>query len=151
MPLFKLLVRVVFVGLGAIATWTAGSFLIRLRWPAKIPQQFAFEHELTSDKKLREIAELLAAKFQGPAPRSVVCLGPARGTAARLLFHSGLNNRRGNTYRPDYLLQVRRLGARRVSLVLETNRPYSYLRVRRSEIEPLVEALRQSLGGLTSI
>jgi len=151
MPLFKTLVQVVFAGLGAIVTWTVGSFLIRLRWPAKIPQQFVVEHELTSDKKLREIAEVLAAEFQGPAPGNVVCLGPARGTAARLLFHSGPNNRRGNTCRPDYLLQVRRLGARRVLLVLETNRPYSYLRIRRSEIEPLVEALRQFLRGRTSV
>ena len=151
MPLFKLIVRVVFVGLGAILTWRVGSFLIRLRWPAKIPQQFAFEHELSSDKKLREIAEVLDAEFQGASLGNVVCLGLARGTAARLLFHSGPNNRRGSTYRPDYLLQVRRLGVRRVSLVLETNRPYSHIRIRRSEIEPLVEALRQSLGGRTSI
>src|SRR3954463_13550953 len=122
MPLLKVLVSIVFVGLGAIITWSVGSLLIRLRWPAKIPSRFAFEHELASDKKQREIAELLAAKFQGPAPGNVVCLGPVRGTAARLLFHSGPNNRRGNIYRPDYLIQLRRLGARRVSLVLETNR-----------------------------
>ena len=151
MPLLKVLLRIVFLGLGAIVTWSVASLLVRLRWPAKIPHQLAFEHELASDKKLREIAELLAAEFQRPAPGNVVCLGPVRGTAARLLFHSGPNNRRGNIYRPDYLLQVKRLGAKRVSLVLDTNRPYSYLRIRHSEVEPLVEALRQSLGGITSL
>ena len=151
MPLLKALVSIVFLGVGAIATWSVGSLLIRLRWPSKIPHQFAFEHDLASDKKLREIAELLAAQFKGPAPGNVVCLGPVRGTAARLLFHSGPNRRHGNIYRPDYLLQVKRIGAKRVALVLETNRPYSYLRIRRSEIKPLVEALRQSFGGITSL
>ena len=151
MSLLKALVRIVFFGLGAIVAWSLGSLLIRLRWPAKIPHQFAFEHELASDKKLREIVELLAAKFQGPVPGNVFCLGPVRGTAARLLFHSGPKNRRGNIYRLDYLLQVRRLAARRISLVLGTNRPYSYLRIRHSEVEPLVEALRQSFGGITSL
>jgi hypothetical protein len=151
MVLLKSLVRVAFIAVGAAVTWSVGSFLVRLRWPAKIPHHFAFEHELTSERKLREIAELLAAEFHGPAPGNVICLGPVRGTAARVLFHSGPNNRRGNIYRLDYVLELRRLGARRVSLVLRTNRPYSYLRIRRSEVEPLVEALRHSLGRITSI
>jgi hypothetical protein len=151
MPLHKVLVLIVLVGIGAIVTWSVASLLVRLRWPAKVPRQFRFEHELASDRKLREIAELLAARFQGPAPGNVVCLGPVRGTAARVLFHSGPENRRGNIHRPDYLLQLKRLSASRVSLVLETNIPYSYFRIRHSEVEPLVEALRQSLGGITSL
>ena len=151
MPLHKVLVLIVLVGLGAIVTWFVASLLIRRRWPATIPRQFRFEHALASDRTLREIAELLAAQFQRPAPGNVVCLGPVRGTAARVLFHSGPNNRRGNIHRPDYLLQLKRVGAGRVSLVLETNVPYSYFRVRHSEVEPLVEALRHSLGGITSL
>lgn len=99
----KVVVGVGFLALGAFATWFVGSLLIRLRWPAKIPSRFAFERELTSDKKLSDIAELLAAEFKGPAPGNVVCLGPARGSAARLLFHSGPNNRHGSIYRPDYV------------------------------------------------
>ena len=105
MDLLKVIVGVVFRAFGAIATWFMGTLLIRLRWLAKIPRCFAFEHQLASDKKLREIAELLAAEFKGPAPGNVVCLGLARGTAARLLFHSGPNNRHGNIHRPDYHLQ----------------------------------------------
>jgi hypothetical protein len=151
MPLHKVLVLIVLVGLGALLSSFVASLLIRLRWPAKIPRQLRFEHELASDKKLREIAELLAALFQEPAPGNVVCLGVVRGTAARVLFHSGPNNRRGNIYRPDYLLKVKRLGAGRVSLVLETNIPYSYFRIRQREVEPLVEALRQSLGSITRL
>jgi hypothetical protein len=153
MPLHKLVILIVLLGLAAIATWFVASFLIRLRWPAKIPRQFAFEHELTTEKKLREVAELLVPVFQGPAPGNVVCLGPARGSAARLLFHAGPNNRGRNRsiYRPDYVLHVKRVRGKRVSLVLDTNRPYSYFRVRQSEIVPLVEALQRSFGGITSL
>jgi hypothetical protein len=151
MDLPRIVVCIVLIALGAIVTWSVGSLLIRLRWPAKIPRQFAFEHELASDKKLREIVEVLATHFQQPGPGNVVCLGPARGSAARLLFHSGPNNRRGNIYRPDYMLALKRLGPRRVSLVLQTNRPYSYLRIRRSEVEPLVEALRRAIGPITTV
>jgi hypothetical protein len=59
--------------------------------------------------------------------------------------------RNRNIHRPDYLLQVRRVTKQRVSIVLETNKPYSYLRIRRSEVEPLVQALRQVFGGLNSL
>jgi hypothetical protein len=140
-----------FLAFGALAVWFVGSLLIRLRWPAKIPSHLAFEHELSSDKKLREIAEILAKEFKGPAPGNVVCLGPARGSAARLLFHSGPQNRRGNIYRNDYVVALSRRGGKRVAMVLQTNKPYSYLRIRRSEVEPLVEALRQSMGRITSV
>jgi hypothetical protein len=153
MPVLREVVLVVVVGLGAIVAWFVGSILVRLRWPAKIPRQLGFEHELASDEKLRKIAERLAAEFQGPAPGNVVCLGAVRGSAARLLFHSGPKNpgRNRNIYRADYVLHVRRLGKGRVSLVLETNRPYSYLRIRNSELEPLVAALRRAFGGVTRL
>src|SRR5690349_14969886 len=93
MPALKEVVLVFVVALGALGTWFVGSILVRLRWPAKIPRELTFEHELASGKRLREVAEMLAAKFQGPAPGNVICLGPVRGNAARLLFHSGPNNR----------------------------------------------------------
>jgi hypothetical protein len=153
MPLFKLVVLVVVVGLGAVATWFVGSVLIRLRWPAEIPRDVTFRHELSSDRKLRDIAELLAAAFEGPAPGNVVCLGPVRGSAARVLFHSGPDNRglKRNIHRADYVLHVRRLRKGHVSLALETNKPYSYVRIRHSEVGPLVEALRRAFGGMTNL
>jgi len=134
--------------LGAISALVLAvlHLVIRLRFPARIPPDLGFEHEIESALKLREVAVLLAKRFPGPTD-SVVCLGVARGNAGRLLFHSGPQNRGRNVniYRPDYVLELVRRG-KRIVLRLDTNRPYSYLRLRRSEVDPLVGVLRKVYG-----
>jgi hypothetical protein len=65
-----------------------------------------------------------------------------------VLFHSGPQNRRGNLWRPDYVLHLRRVGKARVALVLEVNRIYSHPWLRAAELDPLVAALRRAYGGL---
>lgn len=137
----KLVVAIVVLGLLAALLLSVVHFLIRWKLPARIPPELGFEREIASDEKLREIAEKLAKKFPGPRD-GVVCLGVVRGTAARVLFHSGPENRGRNVniYRPDYVLHVVRQG-KKVVLRLDTNRPYRYLRIRRSELDPLVRVL----------
>jgi hypothetical protein len=148
----KYVVEAILLGAVALVAWFGGSLFIRLRWPAKLPPDLRFEHELTTDKKLREVAEALAKTFKCPTRDNVVCCGPVRGSAARVLFHSGPDNKgRGEIHRFDYLLQLERRAGNRVRLTLKTNRPYSYLRIRRSEVEPLVAALRKTYGGLSTL
>ena len=145
------LALVVFSSIAA-AVLIALDMWIRFRWPAKIPSGLAFEHELLCDLKLREIAEALVKSFRSSAD-GVVCLGIVRGSAARVLFHSGPRNRGRNVnlHRHDYLIQVVRLDANRVKLRLELNVSYSHLRVRRSEAGPLVHALRAAFGSVERI
>jgi hypothetical protein len=139
----------------AIVAGLALHLLVRLRWPARIPPDLRFTHEVMSTKHLRVIAGSLAARFVGPTPDNVVCLGPVRGNAARVLFHSGANNtgKNRNIHRPDYILHIKRLSKERVALELDTNtnRPYSYLRIRRAEVEPLTRALLEQFGSVREI
>ncbi|MEM9865831.1 MAG: hypothetical protein AAF938_29765, partial [Myxococcota bacterium] len=60
---------------------------LRAHFPPPIPAELAFVHEFGSDLKAREAAEALARRFPSPVG-SVTCLGPVRGNAARVLFHS---------------------------------------------------------------
>jgi hypothetical protein len=137
---------------GLFVGWSVVSLVVRYRWPAQIPADLAFDHELTSSKKLREVAEDLASRFGAPAGDNVVCCGAVRGNAARVLFHSGPDNKgNGEIHRFDYVLYLERRGGQRIGLVLKTNRPYSYLRLRRTEVEPLVAALRRTYGSLTTV
>jgi len=78
----------------------------------------------------------------------VVCLGVVRGNAARALFHAGPKNRtkKGNIYRSDYLLCVRRMGKKKVKLVLDTNRPYRYLRLNLEQVRKLHRAIVTAYG-----
>jgi hypothetical protein len=147
----KTVVAVLLLGLLAIGIGWGIQFWIRLRWPAQLPTDLMFEHELTSDLKLRELAQELSRRFT--RTDDVVCLGIVRGVAARVLFHSGPLNRGRNVniHRADYLLTLTRLGPRRVQLRLEINRMYSYVRAKRSEIEPLVRALRANYGTLDTV
>jgi hypothetical protein len=133
---------VVVAGLAALA----GRAWLRWRVPAEIPPERGFTHEIDSDRPLRELAEELARRF--PSGQGVWCLGPVRGNAGRVLFHSGPQNRRGNLWRPDYVLHLRRVGKGRVALVLEVNRIYSHPWLRAAELDPLVAALRRAYGGL---
>lgn len=147
----KLVVEVILLGGLALLAWKVGSFVIRLKFPATIPPALGFEHELDSTLELRRISEILAGQFPGPTPENVVCLGVVRGTAARILFHSGPNypGKNVNIHRIDYVLSLRRLSKTRVALTLGLNRPYSYLRLRRSELDPLVAALKSAYGPVT--
>lgn len=133
--------------------WFFLGMWIKGRWPAQIPRELQFERELASDLKLRAIAEELAERFRHFNRDEVVCLGPVRGAAARVLFHAGPKNvgRNKNIYRNDYLLLVERLSTRKVKLRLDTNKPYSYFRIRRSEVESLGEALDAAYGGVSAI
>ena len=147
----KKLVALLLFGALAWLCLAALQFWVRLRFPPRIPPELGFEHDLTSARKLREVAEILAKKFPSPV-NDVVCLGVVRGNAARILFHSGPKNRtkRGNIHRFDYLLEVVREG-KKMRLRLTLNRPYSSLRLRRSEMEPLVRALRSAYGDITEV
>lgn len=149
----KQIVEVLILSGLALLAWKVGSFLVRLKFPLTIPASLGFEHELTSEHELRRTAEILAGRFPGPTPDGVVCLGVVRGTAARVLFHSGPVNpgKNVNLYRRDYVLSLRRLGKTRVALTLGLNRPYSYPRLRRSELDPLVAALRAVHGAIASV
>jgi hypothetical protein len=135
-----------------VAGWTL-SWAWRWRRSTQIPPELGFSHELATGLGLRAAAEALAARWPGRTPDNVVCLGPVRGNAGRVLFHSGPDNRGRNVniHRPDYVLHVRKATSGRVFVTLETNRPYSYLRLRRRELAPLVRALRDAYGGLTDL
>jgi hypothetical protein len=147
----KHVVAVVLLGAIAALVLAVLHLVVRLKLPARIPPELGFEREIESARKLREIAELLAKRFPGPTD-GVVCLGVSRGNAGRVLFHSGPQNRGRNVniYRPDYILEVVRRG-KRIVLRLDTNRPYSYLRLRRSELDPLVRVLRKVYGELDRV
>ncbi len=154
MPRADVKLVVTIVVLGGLA-WLLGAIvhlLVRLRFPARIPSELGFEREVRSGLALREIAEKLAKMFPGPI-EGVVCLGVVRGNAARVLFHSGPTNRGKNRslHRPDYILEAVRRGKSVVLMRLTTNRPYSYLRIRRSELDPLVSVLRKIYGEIVEV
>ena len=142
----------VVVAVGSVA-WVLLGMWVKTRWPARIPDDLRFERELASDLKLRAIAELLAERFKDYEGRDVVCLGPVRGKAARVLFHAGRKNpgRNRNIHRNDYVLHVERLGKARVKLRLDTNQPYSYFRIERREVEALKRALDGAYGNLRTL
>jgi len=150
--LFRGLTALLLVAFLAAILWVALGFWIRTRWPARVPDELAFRHPLESTRPLREIAEALARMFPQDDPE-IVCLGPVRGSAARMLFHVGPKNRgkNANIHRPDYLLCVRRLAKTRVELVLETNLPYRYLRLRTNEVRRLHEAVTAAFGTLEEL
>ncbi len=129
------------------------SHWIQRRWPVQLPADAQFEHELTSDLKLRAIAEALPERFRDFNNHEVRCLGVVAGNAARVLFHAGPPNKghNRNVYRHDYVLHVIRLTRRRVLLRRDINQPYSYLRLRRNEIEPLRHALLGAYGTLKAM
>lgn len=133
--------------------WFFLGMWIKAKWPAQIPEELQFATELTSDLKLREVAENLAERFNDFNSDEVVCLGPVRGTAARVLFHAGPKNagRNKNIHRNDYVLYVERLGTDRVRLRLDTNKSYSYYRINRREVEALNKALSAAFGELTVV
>lgn len=126
-----------------------------LRWwmPAQLPDDARFAHELRTTRPLREVAEELGRRFADRTPSDVVCLGPVRGTAARLLFHAGPRNagQRAHLYRHDYVLHVRRVTKDRVRLELALAHPYSYLRPHRGELSLLLPALEDAYGGLETL
>lgn len=126
-----------------------------LRWwmPARLPDDARFAHELHTSRSLREVAEELARRFADRTPSDVVCLGPVRGNAARILFHAGPRNvgQRVHLYRHDYLLHVRRVAKDRVRLELALAHPYSYLRPHRGELSLLLPALEEAFGDLDSL
>ena len=134
----------IFLGLGAVAWFFIGMW-IKEKWPARIPDELRFEHDISSDLKLRAIAERLAEQCKDFNSEEVVCLGAVRGTAARVLFHAGPKNRGRNKsiHRNDYILHVQRLSKTRVRLRLDINTPYSYFRINRNEVEALVRALEK--------
>jgi hypothetical protein len=53
-------------------------------------------------------------------------------------------------YRPDYVLEVVRQNKTPL-LRLGLNRPYSYVRIRRSELAPLVAALHEVYDEITEL
>jgi hypothetical protein len=144
---------VAFAGVVGFAVWIALNAWIRKLWPARIPRELAFHHELRTTLPLREVAEQLAERFARNSYPEVVCLGPVRGNAARLLFHSGPKNRGKNVniHRADYLLVVRRVDRKNVVLELDTCRPYGYLRLNTKEVRDLRSALADAFGGLTAL
>ena len=142
------------IALAAVFAWIAFRvlhFVVRLRFPPKIPPDSTYEHAIESALPTREIAEILAKKFPSPM-NGVVCLGVVRGTAARILFHSGpLEQKKNrNIHRHDYVLEVVRRNKTPL-LRLALNRPYSYLRIRRSELAPLVAALHEVYDDITNV
>ncbi len=147
----KAILSALILGAFGAGAWFALSFWIRLRRTPKIPPDLVFEHELRSREKLRAIAEALPSKFRAPKGHGVVCLGVVRGNAARVLFHAGPTEPRGSLYRLDYVLFVERVSKQRVRLRLGTNAPYSYFKIRRSELAPLVGALRESFGDIVEM
>lgn len=151
--LLKIAVFTLLAATGGTIAWLVLSYQIRSRWPAKIPRDLQFEHELETTLKLRTLAERLPEYFKDFNSDDVVCLGPVRGNAARVLFHSGPKMTRPNheIHRRDYILHVERLSKKRVRLRLDTNRPYSYFRIRRSEVEPLRSALEGAFGALEEV
>ncbi len=141
-----------FLAIGGVAWFFLGMW-IRAKWPAQIPLELRFESELASDLKLRAIAEKLAERFKEFNSERVVCLGPVRGKAARVLFHAGPKNvgRNRNIHRNDYVLHVERLSKSTDKLRLETNKPYSYYTIDRTEVEALNKALDAANGELNVI
>lgn len=143
------------VGAGLVAlTLVVGQVLLRLlirrTWPASVPESLGFTKEIATDLSAREVALALAERFKAFNGGEVVCLGPVRGTAARVLFHAGPQNKRGNLHRPDYLIQVERKG-RAALLRLVLNQPYSYLRLNKREVGAVRERLVQAFGGLDGL
>ncbi len=149
----KVAVLVLLLAAGLFAAWHLGRWGVRALLPPSIPPDLGFRHELETDLRLREVAETLARRFAAPSSEGVVCLGPVRGNAARILFHSGPKNRgkNRNIHRADYILHVRRCSKRRVVLELGLHGSYSYLRAHRGELEPLVRALQAQYGHLTEL
>jgi hypothetical protein len=149
----KQVLQFALLAVGLFIAWRLAQFALRLWWPAKLSPELTFRHELSTTMKLREVAEALAKRFGAPAADNVVCLGPVRGNAARVLFHSGPDNpgTNVNIHRADYVLHVKRLSDSRVALELALNHPYSYVRLNLREVEPLLRALRETYGRLTEV
>jgi len=150
--LFKLIGRWVFLA-GLVA---AAGFVLRMAiksaFPARIPPDLRYEHELSSTKGLRDIAIELGVRFRPFNRDLVVCLGPVRGNAARLLFHAGPQNKgNGNIHRRDYVLALKRLGKDRIGLEVTLNSSYSYMRANRRELSLLNEALHEAFDGIDTI
>lgn len=140
------------LSLAALA-WLLIGMWLKNKWPARIPVDLAFVHDFSSQLTLRAIAERLAEQFRELKHENVVCLGPVRGTAARLLFHAGPKNsgRNKNIHRDDYILHVERLGKSSVRLRLDTNKPYPNLIIKRKEVEVLSSALEKTFGELRNL
>jgi hypothetical protein len=144
-------VAAVFVGLTVAVGWLLLRMLIQRAWPVTVPESLGFTKEVATQLPMREVAEQLAERFKLFNGGEVVCLGPVRGNAARVLFHSGRKNKRGNIHRPDYMVQVERKGDRAVRLRLVLNQPYSYLRINKAEVGVLRERLANAFGGLDTL
>lgn len=129
----------------ALAGWLALRFLVGRYFPPQVPSDLAFSFEREHQGTLYQVAEALVEEFRPHNGDGVWCLGRVRGNAARVLFHAGPQNRRGNLWRNDYLLVVSREGKRtRVTLAL--NSGYTYLWPRRREIEALRARLVEAYG-----
>ncbi|MBW2736623.1 MAG: hypothetical protein JRH20_29900 [Deltaproteobacteria bacterium] len=147
---YKLIVSgLLLIMAGVVASFFVG-LAIRHQWPAQIPPDLRFERELSSALKLCRIAELLVERFSDFNNDDVVCLGLVRSNAARVLFHAGPKNtgHNRNLHRPDYVLHVERLSQGRVKLRLGTNKPYSYLRIRRAEVDALKRTLHDAFDAV---
>jgi hypothetical protein len=150
--LFKLIGRWVFLAALVGAAGVVLKWILMARFPARIPPDLRYEHELSSSKKLRDVAIELGQRFVPFNRELVVCMGPVRGNAARLLFHSGPKNKgRGNIHRRDHVLSLKRLGPHRIGLELTLNSSYSYMRANRKELTLLSEALHEAFDGIATI
>ncbi len=150
--LFKLIGRWVFLaGLVAGAGFVLRMIVMSI-FPARIPPDLRYEHELSSDKGLRAVAIELGERFRPFNRELVVCMGPVRGNAARLLFYAGPKNRGdGSIHRRDYVLVLKRHGKTRIGLELTLNSSYTYMRANRTELTLLTEALHQAFDAIDTI
>lgn len=142
-----------FAGVIAFALWMAFQVWVRKLWPARMPRELTFGHALQTTLPLRDVAEHLAKHFAQRSYPEVVCLGPVRGKAARLLFHSGPKNRGKNVniHRADYLLVVRRVDQKNVVLELDVCQPYGYIRLNTKEARDLHSAVADAFGSITTL
>jgi len=138
------------LGLAGAIVWFVLGMWIRKRWPALIPDELSFDHTIRTNQSLRAVAEHLAQTFPHELDPLVVCLGPVRGNAGRVLFHVGPKNRGKNTniHNADYLLCVRRVNKRAVVLQLDTNRPHRHLFLREGEVRRLLDVVTSAYGGI---
>lgn len=147
----KSAVSVIVVAATLVLAWFLAGAWIRRRWPATIPEELGFTKGIETALSLRDVAAQLADRFKAFNGNNVACLGPVRGNAGRVLFHAGPQNKRGNIWRPDYLLQVVRDDTSHVRLRLALNHPYSYVRLNRAEVEALRERLVSAFGQLEQL
>ena len=140
--------RYAFLGVLVLFGLVVAREFLRWRWPAKLPERWAYKHSFSTSEKLRPAAEMLAIRFRPFNSDAVSCLGPVKGNAARLLFHAGPQNKRGNIHRWDYLLCLKRVGKGRVEMRLELASRYSYLRPHERELKLLTAALHEAFDDL---